>query len=186
MDDHGDEPVVSIIGINHAAPDGVRRRKRRSTYDEPVFFIRRMRHSATQVALHPASILNDIPQRLFYRASENTDTRRLILCFEGFKRIPGEENGKLASLSQSGARPDHASPVRFDEGANQRKSDAEPRLGAQCGSIRLPEQIEYVRQDFGRDTDSGVSYANDGLIVSRMHLYRQLSARVRVSRRVGE
>ena len=71
--------------------------------------------------------------------------------------------------------------MRFDESANQRKSDAEPRLGARCGSIRLPEQIEYVRQDFGRDTDPGVSYTNDGLTVLRMYLYRQLSTRIRVA-----
>jgi hypothetical protein len=37
-----------------------------------------------------------------------------------------------------------------------------------------------------RDTDPGVSDANDGLTVSQMHPYGQLPTHVRVSRCIGE
>src|ERR1700674_3326862 len=64
-------------------------------------------------------------------------------CLEGF---PRQTNGKLTSLPDAGTRRNHVSPVQLHKVAHQCETDAELRFGARSRFIRLPEQIEYVRQ----------------------------------------
>jgi hypothetical protein len=58
----------------------------------------------------------------------------------------------------------HGSPVQFHQAAHERKPDAEASMGAFDCRIGLSEHFKYHRQRPGRNTDSGVAYAQHGFV----------------------
>src|SRR5512146_102160 len=88
--------------------------------------------------------------------------RKAIACC---RILPRQTHGELAPLPKAGARRRHTPLVQPHELAHQGEPDTEPRPGARIRLIGLPVKVEYVRQGLLRDTDPGVSHANDCVAV---------------------
>src|SRR5580704_6424972 len=128
--------------------------------------------SASELAA--STLSSTMRMRLLWsiRACRRVDERQMDL----------EDRPVSGSLAACGDSP----VVHLDQSLHDRQSDPETALRSVEGSVALNEQIEYPRQQLGRDSNTRVGYHDDGLLVLAAQLQTDFSARVGVLCRVGE
>ena len=75
---------------------------------------------------------------------------------------------ELASQARPRAVRLDTAAVHLDEPAHDRESDAEPAPRPLQRHVGLDEQVEYVREQLGREADAAVAHANDNFAAERL------------------
>ncbi len=78
----------------------------------------------------------------------------------------------------------NAAALHLDQPSHERESDAEAALRAVERALELRERLEHHRQRACRDAHAGVPHAEHGVATFVRELDLDLSARVRVFRRI--